>query len=131
MIENYRDEEVCRAWDVVTRSHLSYVRSRILPHYRKNWWITLKKSGNDTKPVRKRSDFKLALSTSKRLHQKLEEPTRAHTLLEVQSMETGIEFFLYLVVMERILVIFLRIQRKSRKKRQAKACDRTEQPVVC
>ena len=28
-------------------------------------------------------------------------------------METGIEFFLHLVAMERILVVFLRIQRKS------------------
>ena len=28
-------------------------------------------------------------------------------------METGIEFFLHLVAMARILVVFLRIQRKS------------------
>ena len=45
-------------------------------------------------------------------------------------METGIEFFLHLVAMERFLVVFLRIQRKSRKKRQAKACDRTGQHVA-
>ena len=45
-------------------------------------------------------------------------------------METGIDFFLLLVAMERILVVFLIIQRKSRKKRQAKVCDRTGQPVV-
>ena len=38
-------------------------------HCRKNWWITLNKSGNDTPPVRKRSDFKQALSTLERLHQ--------------------------------------------------------------
>ena len=41
-------------------------------------------------------------------------------------METGIEFFFHLVAMERIQVVFLRIRRE----RQAKACDRTEQPVV-
>ena len=45
-------------------------------------------------------------------------------------METSIEFFLYMVAMARILVVFLRIQRKSRKKRQSKACDRTVQSVV-
>ena len=45
-------------------------------------------------------------------------------------METSIEFFLYLVAMARLLVVFLRNHRKSRKKRQAKACDRSEQPVV-
>ena len=50
------------------RSHLSYVRSRILP-LQENWWVTLNKSGNDAQPVRKRSDFKQALSTLKRLYQ--------------------------------------------------------------
>ena len=45
-------------------------------------------------------------------------------------METSIEFFLYLVAMARILVVFLRIHRMSRRKRQVKACDRPGQPVV-
>ena len=81
--------------------------------------------------MRERSDFIQALSTFKTFTPRSwRRPTRAHTLLEVQTMENGIEFLLYLVAMERILVVFLRIQRKSRKKRQAKACDRTEQPVV-
>ena len=44
--------------------------------------------------------------------------TRAHTILELQGMETDIEFFLLLV------------DRESRRKRQAKACDRSVQPVV-
>ena len=57
-------------------------------------------------------------------------PTRAHSLLEVQTMETSIEFFFYLVAMARILVVFLRSHRKSRRKRQTKACDRSGQPVV-
>ena len=59
------------------------------------------------------------------------EDNSAHSLLEVQRMETGIEFFLHLVAMERILAVFTRIQRKSRKRREAKVCDRTGQPVVC
>ena len=42
-------------------------------------------------------------------------------------METGIEFFFHVVAMERILVVFLRIQRKSIKRRQAKVFDRTGQ----
>ena len=57
-------------------------------------------------------------------------PTRAHSLLEVQTMETSIEFFLHLVAMARILVVFLRIHRMSRRRRQANVCDRTGQPVV-
>ena len=38
-------------------------------HYRQNWWISLKKSGNITEPLRKRSDFNQALSTLNGLHQ--------------------------------------------------------------
>ena len=38
-------------------------------YYKNNWWISLNKSGNDTQLLRKRSDFKQALSTLKRLHQ--------------------------------------------------------------
>ena len=38
-------------------------------------------------------------------------------------MELGIEFLLYLVAVARFLVVCLRIQRKSRKMRHAKACD--------
>ena len=57
-------------------------------------------------------------------------PTRAHSLLEVQTMETSIEFFPYLVAMARILVVFVRIHRKSRRKRQAKAFYSSGQPVV-
>ena len=33
-------------------------------------------------------------------------------------METGIEFFFHLVAMERVLVVFLRIQKKSKKGRK-------------
>ena len=131
MIENSRDEEVCRAWDVLADEDDTYHTSEEYFHYKNKWWLHLNKSCSDTLPLRKRSDFKTSVvyiktftSTSWR------RPTRAHTLLKVQRMETSIEFFLHLVAMERILVVFLRIQRKSRKKRQAKACDRTEQPVV-
>ena len=133
MFENSRDEEVCRAWDVLAEQDHTYHMSEEEKyfHYKQNWWISLNKSGNDTQPLRKRSDFKKALSTLKTFTPRSwRRPTRAHSLLEVQTMETDIEFFLHLVAMARLLVVFLRIQRKSRKKRQAKACDRTWQPVV-
>ena len=68
MIENYRDEEVCRAWDVLAEQYHHMSEAEYF-HYRKNWWIALNKSGNDTQPVRKRSDFKQALPSLKRLHQ--------------------------------------------------------------
>ena len=54
---------------------------------------------------------------------------RAHSLLEEQTMEVGIEFVLYMVGMARLLVVFLKKIRKSRK-RQAKSWERTVRPVV-
>ena len=88
------------------------------------------KFANDTQPLRKLSDFKQALSTLNRLHQEAGGDQLEPIPYWKYKQWTGIEFFLHLVAMERILVVFLRNQRKSRKKRQAKACDRTEQPVV-
>ena len=70
MIENNRDEEVCRAWDVVAeQDHTYHMSEEEYFHYRRNWWISLNKSENDTRPVRKRSDFNQALSTPNRSHQ--------------------------------------------------------------
>ena len=76
-------------------------------YYKNNWWISLNKSGNDTQPVRKRSEFKQALSTLKRLHQEAGgDQLEPIPHWEVQTMEIDIEFFLYLVAMARILVVF-------------------------
>ena len=70
MIQHNRDEEVCRAWDVLAEQDHTYRTSEAgYFHYRQNCWISLNKSGNDTQPVRKRSDFNQALSTLNLLHQ--------------------------------------------------------------
>ena len=76
MIEYSRDEEVCRAWDVLAdEDHTCHMSEEEYFYYKNNWWISLNKSGNDTQPLRKRSDFKQALSTLKRLQQEAgEEP---------------------------------------------------------
>ena len=132
IIENSRGEEVCRAWDVLAeQDHTYHMSEEEYCYFRQNWWISLYKSGNDTQPVRKRSDFKRALSTLKRLHQE----TGGDQLepIPIGSVSNG----------DWLRVLpppggngknpgghLLRIQRKSRKKRQAKACDRTGQPVV-
>ena len=68
--ENSRDEEVCRAWDVLADEDRTYHMSQEeYFYYRNKWWLHLNKSGNDTLPLRKRSDFTQALSTLERLHQ--------------------------------------------------------------
>ena len=54
MIENQRDEEVCRAWDVLAEEDHTYRLSQAeYCHDRQNWWMSLNKSGNDTQPLRK------------------------------------------------------------------------------
>ena len=72
MIQYNRDEEVCRAWDVLAEQDHTYRMSEAeYFYYRQNWWISLNKSANDTQPVRKSSDFNQALSTLNRLHQEV------------------------------------------------------------
>ena len=125
MIENNRDEEVCRAWDVLAdEDHTYHMSQEEYFYYRNSWWLHLNKSGNDTQPLRKRSDFETCVVYIKAFTPRSWRRTnRARSLLEVQTMEIGIEFFFYMVAMARFLVVCLTIQRKSRKMRQAKACD--------
>ena len=69
MIENSRDEEVCRTWDVLAeQDHTYHMSEEEYFHYKQNWWISLDKTGNDTQPLRKRSDVE-QLSTLTRLHE--------------------------------------------------------------
>ena len=70
MIENNRDEEVCRRWDVLAdEDHTYYLSEKEYFNFKNKWWLHLNKSGSDTLQLRKRSDFKQALSTIERLHQ--------------------------------------------------------------
>ena len=60
MIENNRDEDVCRAWDILAeQDHTYHMSESEYFHYRQNWWISVNKSG-DQGPLRKRSDFNQA-----------------------------------------------------------------------
>ena len=69
MLENNRDEDVCRKCDDLAEEDHAYRMSESeYFHYRQNWWISLSESGNTTEPMRKRSDFNQALSTLNRLH---------------------------------------------------------------
>ena len=69
MIENNRDE-VCRRWDVLAdEDHTHHLTTQEYSLKKSEWWLHLNKSGSDTLPLTKRSDFKQALSTLERLHQ--------------------------------------------------------------
>ena len=69
MLEHDRDEDVCLKWDDLAEQDFTFEcqkQNTFTPG--KFWWISLNKSGNDTQPVRKRSDFNQALSTLNRFH---------------------------------------------------------------
>ena len=116
MIDNNRDEEVCRRWDVLAeKDHTYYLSEKEKEYYynKNKWCLHLNKSGSDTPPfLRKRYDFKQALFTLERLHQEESASSSSSAWWELA----------------RLLVVFLPF-RKSRK-RQAKSWERTERPVV-
>ena len=108
MIENNRDEEVCRRWDALAdEDHTCHLSEEEYFYYKNKWWLHLNKSGSDTLPLRKRSDSKQALSTLERLHQEAAEEQLAPTpYWKNKTVEVGIEFILYMVGMARLLVVF-------------------------
>ena len=81
---------------------------------RNKWWLHLNKSDSATLPLRKRSDFKQALSTLERFNQKDGGAQFAPTPFW-KNKEVGIEFVLYMVEMQRILVVFRKNQKAKEK----------------
>ena len=73
MIENGRDEDVCRQWDALAdEDHTHHLTPQEHYHYKSNWWLHSNKTGSNTVPVKHRPDFKQALSTLQQLKQKEE-----------------------------------------------------------
>ena len=58
VFEHNRDEEVCRRWDFLADEDHTYHLSKKYFYYKNKWWLHLNKSGSNSLPLRKRSDFK-------------------------------------------------------------------------
>ena len=108
------------------RSHLSSLRRRILPLQEQNGG-SISTSRVLTPPIEKTFWFQASIFnlTPRRWRRTI----RAHSLLEEQTMEIGIEFVLYIVELARLLVAFFKKFRMSREI-QAKSWARTVRPVV-
>ena len=83
MIENNRDEELCRKWDALAdEDHTHHLTPQEYSFYKKNWWLHSNEQGSNTVRTTHRSDFKKALSTLQQLKQKeegaLQTPTDSH-----------------------------------------------------
>ena len=73
MIENGRNEDVCRQWDALAdEDHTHHLTPHEYYHYKSNWWLRSNKAGSNTVSVERRPDFKQALSTLQQLKQKEE-----------------------------------------------------------
>ena len=58
MIENHRDEELCRRWDALAdEDHTHHLTVQEYFHYKNKWWLHSNKQGSNTIPLRNRSDF--------------------------------------------------------------------------
>ena len=80
MIENHRDEDLCRRWDgLADEDHTHHLTAQEYLHYKSKWWLHSNKQGSNTMPLRHRSDFKQALSTLQRLQQEAGEEPQAST----------------------------------------------------
>ena len=126
MLQHDLDEDVCRKWSDLAEQDFTYRMSESDSfHYRHNWWISLNKSGNTGGPFEKTFWLQPSIVYIKPFTPRIWRKTTPTGALPATA--PVIEFFLHLVAMEWILVVFLRIQRKSMKEDY----DRTVQPVVC
>ena len=64
MIENHRDEDVCRRWDALAdEDHTHHLTAQEYFYFKNKWWLHSNEQGSNTMPLRHRSDFKQSLST--------------------------------------------------------------------
>ena len=72
-----RTEDLCRQMDdLADEDHNHHLTPQEYYNYKSNWWLRSNKIGSDTMPIRRRSDFKQALSTLQQLKEKEEEAQR-------------------------------------------------------
>ena len=87
------DKEQYPAHQLKKKCHTHHLTEQEYFHCKNKWWLHLNKSGSDTLPLRKRSDFKQALSTLESLHQEAGEeqfvPTHSWTNKHWQSASSS------------------------------------------
>ena len=73
MIENHRDEELCRRRDALAdEDHTHHLTAQEYSLYQRNLWLHSNKQGSNTVRLSQRPDFKQALSTLHRLQREAE-----------------------------------------------------------
>ena len=98
MIENGRDEDVCRQWDALAdEDHTHHLTPQEYYHYKSNWWLHSNKTGSNTVPVKHRPDFKQAFFYLAAIETKRRRSfTNVHGHPPTSTM--GTEFFFFFIV---------------------------------
>ena len=92
-----RTEDLCRQMDdLADEEHTRRLTSQVYFYYKSNWWLRSNKTGSNTMPVQRRSEFKQALSTLQQLKTKRRRSSQKSTM--------GTEFFFFVVELARFLV---------------------------
>ena len=105
MIENHRDEELCRRWDAIAdEDHTHHLTTQEYSLYKKNWWLHSNKQGSNTVP----SDTQTWLQTGIVYLAAIETKSRrsltnAHVLSQKSTMGTEF-FFFYMVELAMFMV---------------------------
>ena len=88
MIENHRDEELCRRWDALAdEDHTHHLKTQEYSFCKSKWWLHSNKQGSKTMPLTQRPDFKQASSTLHRLQQKQKKTHKC--LLTLTNVNNG------------------------------------------
>ena len=115
MIENHRDEDLCRRWDALAdEDHTRHLTVHAYFHYKNKWSLHSNKLGSNTMPLRHRSDFKQVVYLATITTRSRRRTTRAYLFLQTPTMG-GTQFIFYMVELARFMVDSLSF-RKSRRR---------------
>ena len=103
MIENNRDEELCRKWDALSdEDHTHHLTAQEYSLYKSNWWLHSNKQGSNTVRTTHRSDFKKGIANLAAIETKRRRSfTNAPGISQKSTM--GTKFF-FMVELARFMV---------------------------
>ena len=116
MIENHRDEDLCRRWDALAdEDHTHHLTAQEYLYCKSKWWLHSNKQGSNTMPLRHRPDFQASIVYLATIATRSRRRTTgAYLLLQTPTMG-GTQFIFYMVELARFMVDSLSF-RKSRRR---------------
>ena len=99
MFQIGRNEDLCRQMDALAdEAHTHHLTTQEYFYYKSNWWLRSNKTGSDTMPVQRRSDFKRVVYLAA-IERKRRRRRRSST-----KPTMGTKFFFFMAELARFLV---------------------------